>query len=101
MATRCNCPPDSSRGRRAGQLAQAHLRQHLLHPRRVRAAQQQQGQRHVVGHVQVRQHVEGLEHEAQVGAAQVCRLVLAHRGDLAAVEPHLPSLHGVEPRRCR
>ena len=73
-------------GRQArAQLAQAHGVQHLLHARGVGSAQQQQGQAHVLRHVQVRQHVKGLEHKAQVFAAPVRALRVAQTTEVHAV----------------
>ena len=53
----------------AAQCAQAYGIEHGLHAGRFRLAQQHQRQGHVLRHVQVRQHVKGLEHKPHMGAA--------------------------------
>jgi hypothetical protein len=79
MATRCSCPPESCAGSARAEPAQADRRQQRLHARRVRPAQQAQRQFDVLGHAQVRQHVEGLEDEAHVLPAQPGARVVVER----------------------
>ena len=61
---------------------QAHGVQHVLDPCGVVFAQQHERQGHVLGHVQVRQHVEGLEDEAHVAAAPEGALGVVQRAQV-------------------
>ncbi len=61
-----------------------------------RTPQQLERQPHVVGDAQVRQHMEGLEHEAQVFAAQAGGLGLAESQHLAAGQGDAAGVGGVE-----
>ena len=57
-------------GQAAAHALQTHGFQHGLHPAVVWRAQQQQGKGHVLRHIQVAQHVKGLENKAHLLAAQ-------------------------------
>ena len=71
IATRCSCPPDSVCGRRSSKPSRPTAASTSRRARRIGPALQQQRQRDVVGHAQMRQHVERLEHEAESLAPQV------------------------------
>jgi hypothetical protein len=81
------------------QPLQAHLRQHLLHPRWVGARGQQQRQRHVLGHSQVRQHMECLEHKAQLRAPPAGTGGFVQCGDVGAAHHHLSAFQWLQPRQ--
>ena len=92
--------------RQAGaQSGQPHRLEHLRHACGIRPLQQQQRQAHVLRHVQVRQHVKGLEHEAELFAAQQRPRVVVQGGQVNAVHPHAARLphvesgHAIEQRR--
>ena len=60
-------------------------------------ALQPQGQRHVLQHGEVGQHMKGLEHEAQPVAPQPGQAVLVERGVVAAIQQHPPRIGAVQP----
>ena len=71
--------------------------EHLLHAGVVALVEQQQGQRHVLRHVQMRQHMKSLEHKAHMPAAQQRALVVRQRGKVGAVQPYRAFIPAVQP----
>ena len=73
IATRCNSPPESSRGMLASRSVSPTAAEHSPRASRLRRgsdADQRQRERDVLPHRQVRQHVKGLEDEAHLLAPQ-------------------------------
>ena len=92
IATRCSSPPESSRGRRVAEPRDPRTR---ASRRRARAGvahrpQQLQRQRDVLRDGEVGQHVEGLEHEAHLRAAQQRGRVVVERAEVDVVEHDAP-----------
>ena len=79
------------------QAVQPHGGQHGLHARGVVASQQHQRQRHVLRHVQVRQHMEGLEDEAHLRAPPQGALGIVQRAEVGAAVHDAPGIPVVQP----
>ena len=82
------------------QPCQADRTQHGLHPAVVALAEQHQGQGHVLRHVQVRQHVKGLKHKADVLTPQSGQLIVRELAQIQAVEVHRTLVPGVKPSQA-
>jgi len=70
--------------------------EHARHAPVVALREQHQRQRDVLRHVQVRQHVESLEHEADMLAAPQRARLGVERADVGAVVPHRAGIPAVE-----
>ena len=90
-------PARQLRRKAPAQPVQAHVGQQFLDALRIGPPQQAQRQFHVLGHRQMRQHMEGLEHKAQPGPAQPRAAVVAECVQRGAVDEHLPAVGAVEP----
>ena len=77
--------------------AKADRLKHGLDAGIVGLAKQQQRQCHVLRHIQMRQHMKRLKHEADMLAALQRALVVGHRLQVRAVELHSAFVPAVEP----
>ena len=59
---------------------------------------QRKRQSHILRDAKVRQHMEGLEHEPELVAAQQRQFVIAQRGELPALEAEAAPVDRLEPR---
>ena len=96
IATRCSWPPESVCGRRVLEAGEADRGQHRGDARRVGRVLQQQRQADVGADAQVRQDVEGLEHEAEALAPEDRLRRLGERMDVAAGDAHRAGVDRVE-----
>ena len=81
------------------QTFQAHGFEHVLHallPIRIHAAQQHQRQGDVLRHIQMRQHMEGLKHKAQMCSAPDGTLGFVECGKVCALMQHTTFLPTVQ-----
>jgi hypothetical protein len=86
----------------AGALGEADCREHLAHPLVDHATGlplQRERQRDILADGEIRQHVEGLEHEPHPPPAQQRQGVVVERGKVDAVDANRPAIGPVKPRR--
>ena len=81
----------------AAQATQADGFQHGFYPCVIGCIQKQQRQSYVLGHVQVRQHMKGLEHKTHFLAAQGGAGVILKGAQICAVQLHGSTVPVVQP----
>ena len=104
MAARCASPPDSSRGRwsaRAARPTRSRARERARAPLGGRRALVEERRLDVLRHRELRDQVEGLEHEADRAVAQAGELVVAEPLDAPPVEEVLAPGRAVEAAEDR
>ena len=85
------------------QSIQSHGLEHLLHALLtlcIHAAQQHQRQGDVLRHIEMRQHMKGLKHKAQMCAAPDGTRCFVQRGKVCTLMQHLALLPAVQPGKA-